>query len=340
MRRPLLLWILALGVLLSAGLDTASAMGKEEEGINPEDPKLIGEPVNEASRLEELLATEYNKRQTEHFFLETSYPMDSAKDYIRFCELQYAAFLKWAGLPANHKLWGQRAHVVVIANKGEWEALLRYQYRHLPPKELELRLKIGGTWNSQPPRVFSRSHEGSNPVSDKLGIYHSLNHLFLHGLSGSGGHGFIPWLYESFSFYWALKIFGATGGGCIAFDTAAKQDEHRAWNDPDDWIKLLKREVKKKNDEDFILFWHKNLTSIPKPTFVKAWSLIDYLLRDDDAKGDFLRFIKMLKNKNDQAKALKMVYNWTPDDLDKAWRKWIKKQRSRKLTKGKKKRKR
>lgn len=323
-------------VFLWAALPALRAEEGEEAPV--ENPKYVGVPVEEPSGLENLLATQYNKRQTEHFFLETSYPVEAAKDYIAFCEKQYEAFLAWAGLPKDHKLWGQRARIAIIGNKGEWEALQAYRNRNLPQREIEMRKKVGGTWSSSPPYVHNYSREGSTADHDKLHLYHSLTHLFQHGLSGSSREGFIPWLYEAFSFYRALELFGATGSGCINFDTQAEQAKTRAWNDPDDWIKLLKREVRKKNDEDFVLFWHKDLSSIPKPTYVKAWSLIDYFLRDEEAKADFIRFLKMLKTKNDQAKALKMIYNATPDDIDKEWRKWIKRQRSRKLTKGRKKR--
>jgi len=303
-----------------------------------DDPKYTGKEVTDSSRLEDILATQYNKRQTEHFFLETSYPVEGAKDYIRFCEKQYEAFLEWAGLPKNHKLWGTRAHIAIIGNKGEWEAYLAYSNRSLPQREIEARKRVGGQWGTSPPNILNYSREGSTPAADKLHLYHTLTHLFQHGLSGSSlqGKGFIPWLFEAFSFYRALELFGATGSGCINFDTQAEQAKTRAWNDPDDWIKMLKREVKKKNDEDFVLFWHKDLSSIPKPTYVKSWSLIDFFLRSDESKADFIRILKMLKTSKDQAKAMKMVYNASPDDIDKEWRKWIKKQRSRKLTKGKK----
>ncbi len=310
---------------------------KPEEKPEMEDPSLTGEEVKEASGLENTLATTYAKRQSTHFFLETSYPMESAKDYIKFCEVQYADFLKWADLPKDHNLWGQRAHIVVIGNKGEWEALLRHQYRSLPPKEQELRMKIGGFWDSHPPVTFNLSHEGATPEADKLHILHSLTHLFLHGLTGSGGDGFIPWLYEAFSRHRELELFGGLGGGCIAFETQAERGKDNSWNDPDDWVKLLKKQVMQKDDEEFVMFWHKNLMDVSIPTYVKSWSIIQFLVRDDAAKGDFLRFLKMLKTKNDQAKALKMVYNFAPDDLEREWRAWIKKQKSKKLTRREKK---
>ncbi len=326
------LFALAAAALFAICAAPAFSVEKPEEKPVIEDPTLTGEEVKDSSKLEEILATTYSKRQTAHFFLETSYPMDAAKDYIRFCEVQYAEFLKWADLPKDHNLWGQRAHIAIIGNKGEWEALMDYQNRSMPPREREMRKKVGGIWNSHPPMVFNYSHEGSSADADKLHVFHSLTHLFLHGFTGSAQDGFIPWLYESFSFHREIELFGALGAGCIAFETQAEKDKDNAWTDPDDWIKLLKKEVQQKNDEEFVIFWHKNLMDIPKPTYVKSWSLIQFFLRDAAAKADFLRFLKMLKTKGDQHKALKMVYNMEPDDIDKEWRSWIKKQKSKKLT--------
>jgi hypothetical protein len=172
-----------------------------------------------------------------------------------------------------------------------------------------------------------------DPESDKLHLFHFLNHLFLHGLAGSGQDGQFSWLWEAFSWHRSIEVFGARGGTCLSFGPGhgGREDrEWREWNDPDDWVDLLKRDVRAKSDEDFILFWHKDLMAIQPKTYVKAWAMIRWFTRDVEEKARFVDFLSLLlKTKNDQARALKEVYGASPDDIDKAWRKWIRSQPNR-----------
>jgi len=142
----------------------------------------------------------------------------------------------------------------------------------------------------------------------------------------SPGREVVPWLYEGVAIGWEIEAFGNI------LDNRPKwaRRNARIWDDPNDWIKLLTREVRKKNDEEFVFFWQKDAASIAKSTLVKAWSLVQYLTRDSDEKTRFLRFIGMVQRGRDQAKALKEIYNLSPLTLDREWRKWIKQQRSRK----------
>jgi hypothetical protein len=305
--------------------------GKKDGGkIAPvDDPALTGEPVQEQSEYEKLLFTEYRKRRTAHILFETSYDDDACKDYIAFCEQSYRDFLKWCGKPLDTDLWGTRAHIALIHNKAEWECLMTQITRGQPPHIVEGYKNAGGTHFPNPPTQFAYSREGSDPNQDKLSIFHNLNHLFLYGLTGSGNDCHVSWLWEAFSWHRTIEVFGSRGNSCFSFETKAKEAEDRAWNDIDDWVELLKRDVRTKQDEDFILFWHKDLMAIQSKTYVKAWGIIRYLVRDEKERAKFVNFVSMLKSSKDQARALKEAYGLTPDELDKAWREWIRNQPSR-----------
>jgi len=330
-------WFWILGFAASLALaGTAWAGEKKEPGKKepekkaaPDDPALTGEEVTEQTEFEKILFTEYRKRRSAHFMFETSFDADACKEYTAFLELSYRDLLKWAGKPADTDLWGTRAHIALIHNKAEWECLMTHRTRGRPPNEVEAIKNAGGTWVGSPPESIEYSHEGMNPEADKLQIFHSLNHLFLHGLAGSGHDGQLPWLWEAFSWHRSIEVFGSRGGSCFAFETVAKGAEDRAWNDIDDWVDLLKRDVRAKQDEDFILFWHKNIMAIQTKTYVKGWAIIRYFTRDEKEKAKFVNFLSLLKTKNDQARALKEVYNVSPEDVDKAWREWIRLQPKR-----------
>jgi hypothetical protein len=325
-----------LGALFLLSFLAGGVLAGDKKDEKPaEDPALIGEEVTEQSQIEKLLFTEYRKRQNAHFVLETSFDMAACKDYLTFCEIQYREFLKWCGKPEDTQLWPYKVRVIIINNKAEWECLMKAMNKGEPPHILEKKKELGGSWNVRQTAQYSR--EGSTPDHDKLHLFHMLNHLFLHGLAKSGHEGRIWWLWESFAWYRAIEIFGAKGSGCVNFETQAKTDEDRAWNDLDDWVTLLKRDVRTKQDEDFILFWHKDLTAISNKTFVKGWALVRYFCRDEKNREKFIKFLEGLKVKNDQQRSLEAAFSFTPsrtcrsvaDWIDKDWRSWIKRQPTR-----------
>ncbi|MHC5039090.1 MAG: hypothetical protein ACYTHM_17415 [Planctomycetota bacterium] len=287
------------------------------------------------SRIEQLLFTVYNKRRTEHFILETSYDMGLCMDFIAFCETQYREFLRWCGKPEGTQLWPYRVRVVIINNKAEWDCLMRAMNRGEPSHILEKRKELGGSWNVR--QIVQYSREGSTPDHDKLHLFHMLNHLFLHGLAKSGHEGRIWWLWESFAWYRAIEIFGAKGSGCGNYETGALTDEERAWNDLDDWVILLKRDVRTKMDEDFTRFWQRDLTRIKYKNLVKGWSLIRFFCRDQGSKARFIRFLELLKTKNDQERAFIQAFAFEEGRdgetvgawIDRQWRNWILRQPTR-----------
>ena len=326
---------LVVSALLAAAAATACAgqIENEKEKKPAEDPALVGEEAAEQSEFEKLLFTEFRKRRTKHFLLETSYDTAAAKDYIAFCEQSYRDFLAWAGKPADTDLWGTRARVVVMSSRAEWECLLAALNKGRPPAEMEQLKKMGGQWNSSPPLAMIYSRDSSTPRADKLQLFHTLCHLFLHGLAGSSQQGIVWWLWEGFSAYRELEVFGRKGTSCVDFTTAAKNDSDRAWSDPDQWVMLLKKEVIAKKGEDFEVFWHKGVMDMQEKTYVKAWSLIRYLTRDEGSKARFIEFVSMLKTRNDQARAMNEVYSAGPNEIEREWKKWIRLQLAKPATK-------
>jgi hypothetical protein len=321
--------LIAIPAAFAAVACVAQAGQVEKEKKPVEDPALVGEEVGEQSEFEKLLFTEYRKRRTQHFLLETSYDTAAAKDYIAFCEQSYRDFLTWAGKPADTDLWGSRARVVVVSNKAEWECLMTALNKGRPPSELEQVKKMSGQWNSSPPMTMIYSRDGSTAESDKLHLFHTLCHLFLHGLAGSSQQGIVWWLWEGFSAYRELEVFGAKGTSCVDFRTSAKKEQGGGWADTDKWIALLKKDAHDKQDEALELFWHKNVTDIQEKTIAKAWSLIRYLTRDEASKARFVEFLSMLKTRNDQARAMKEALGTDPNAIDAEWKKWIRLQLSK-----------
>jgi hypothetical protein len=306
-----------------------AAAGAAPGAEGDDDTSLAGEEVVEQSEIETLLFTGYRKRRSAHFFFETSFDADACKETIAFCEKSYLDFLQWAGKPPETDLWGMRAHIALLHNKAEWECLLMRRTQGMPPHIVEGFKNVGAQWEASPPAAFLYSREGSDRGADKVHLFHFLNHLFLHGLAGSGSDGTVWWLWEAFSWHRSIEVFGARGGTCRSFDTDGDGREDRAWFDIDDWVDLLKRDVRAKQDEDFLLFWHKDLMNIQSKTCVKAWSMIRWFTRDEKERAKLVDFVSMIKTKNDQARALKEVYDMNPGDLDKAWREWIRGQPNR-----------
>jgi len=58
---------------------------------------------------------------------------------------------------------------------------------------------------------------------------------------------------------------------------------------------------------------------------VQAWSLTKYLMEDREKFQLFLRSVLGKPSRNRQIQALQAAYGMTPEELDVAWRKWVKK---------------
>jgi hypothetical protein len=292
----------------------------------PEDPALVGEEVEEPSEIERALRVEHRKRRTAHFALETSLDMDACKELISFCERSYREFLAWASLPPEKELWPVRAQVAVIDRKEEWERLIVHCHRGEPEHVVNEHLFAGADWSPSPPLIILYSHEGSDRRSEEFELFHFLNHLFLHGLAGSGKEGIVWWLWEGFSAHREAEVFGQIGHRCALFETGPDLEGESVWFDRDDWVFFLKRDVRAGKDEPLQQFWKKDYRRIPQWNRAKAWSLVRYLVRDEAEKAKFVRFVSMLETSANQERALLECYGLSPDGLDAAWREWALKQ--------------
>jgi hypothetical protein len=326
-------WILRLAVpfVLLAGAAPASAGEPAEPGKGrepaqktaPEDPALVGEEVKEQSDIERILETEHRKRRTAHFALETSLDADACKELVAFCEKSYREFLAWAGKPPDTWLWAARAQVVVIDRKTEWQSLILHRHRGEADYLVNEHLFTGADWDPSPPLILFYSHEGSDRKHDEFTLFHYLNHFFLHGLAGSGRDGIVWWLWEGFSWHRSAEVFGFPGRRCVPYDRDVLTREEQAWTDPDEWVRLLKQEVRENADVALVQFFQKGVTRIEEKTHAKGWSLVRYLVRDEEERAKFVRFVSTLKTSQDQARALEECHGLTPEGLDAAWREWI-----------------
>jgi hypothetical protein len=289
------------------------------------------------SHAEKMLFTEYRKWISPHFFLETSFDANRARDLISFLETAYAEFLKWALKSKGYDLWRKRVHVIVIYNRAEWECLIKGHLKGKPIHEVAGIIKTGFYWCPDLLLAWHYSRDGSTPESDKIALFHTLNHLFLNGLASSGREGIVWWLWEGFAFHRSLEIFHSRGPTCGREPDRKGGRGKDPWADVDDWVSLLKRDVRTKQDEDFVIFAHKDPWMIQTKTYVKAWSLVRYLVRDIPNKRKFIGFVEGIETEGKQSGALAESFDLVPDrrdptafdKIDREWRAWIKRQPSR-----------
>jgi hypothetical protein len=308
---------------------TPSRVSKEKTDAKDPDsgagPKHGDEEiVDDIVWLANILATYYAQSQSKHFFIETSHSLAMAENYLAFLETQYRKILKWSNRTQESGFWKGRAHVAVLTDKGEWEVLMQYHYRAKAPDEMEKRIGNNIICSAEPPRIWLFASEDSKLRETKLRLLYHLSNLCLLRMGTSPNREVVPWLYEGVAIGWEIEAFG----DILANQTRGERRINRIWDDPNDWVKLLKREVKKKSDGYLLAFWRYDAVYFTKPVLVKIWSLVQYLTRDSDARTRFLRFIGIVHSREDQAKALKTVYDLTHDGLDREWRKWIKQLRS------------
>jgi hypothetical protein len=314
--------------------------GNPSAHVRPAELESEGPPIQilrERSETEDLLFTEYRKVRSLHFDLETTSDSDCARDMIEFCEKMYSAFIDWARKPPGFRLWPGRAHVLLINNKAEWETLVKMHGKGRSVVEAMHIISRGFHWCPKDLEAWHHSPTGSTVSSTQINLLHTLNHLFLSGLARSHGEEIIWWLWEGYAWHRSVELFGHSGPDCGIHPSAHPKEEYRQWRDMEDWVSLLKRDVRTRQDEDFFLFSAKPPAAMRYKTLVKAWSLVRFMDRDLEERRKLLSFIEGLGIRDNQARALKSSFRleldrrnptvW--DRMDREWRTWIKRRPSR-----------
>src|SRR5262249_42297552 len=101
------------------------------------------------------------------------------------------------------------------------------------------------------------------------------------------------WVDDALAYRYPLLLAGTTYSFCLGprKDEYGKGDTDRNWADATQWKPMLKDMVAKHDDAELRLVVGKSAWELPIVCSIKAWSVVEYLLRRDRAA-----FVAMLSD--------------------------------------------
>lgn len=277
---------------------------------------LVVAPVEAASRFEEILATPLVKGQSAHFRAESALGADALRDALDACERIYVAYLAEMGADPALAILPERPTFCLVADEAQWDRWIN-RLTHGDP----------GRWRGRPchwarDRGACAVRGGPETTAamrrDRVAhqTVHLLNRAFLGIDDGS-------WLDDALAFRYVLQVEGTTSSHCLP----AKKSEYPGsaarseWTDPPQWKTLLREAVAAKDDIPLRAIVARTAQDLPLAAGVKAWSVVDFLVRADRAA--FAAMARDLKGASDPVAPLETRFGKDVDALDAAWRRWV-----------------
>jgi hypothetical protein len=131
------------------------------------------------------------------------------------------------------------------------------------------------------------------------------------------------WLDEALAHRYAVLVQNYTASYCLA---PRKEDYGRSgaaieWTDQARWKELLKQQALAKDDLALRAIVTKSAYDLPIAASIKAWSVVDFLIRRDRAA--FVALVRGSKEDKDRVASLETRFGKDVETLDDLWRQWV-----------------
>ncbi len=273
--------------------------------------------VVEADRYDDLLGGKLNKAETAHFRVESPHDQKEIAAYLDGCEQVYGAYLADLGLGPDTDVFTKPRLYCVLETDAQWDAWVNHvvQYGHQGfYRNLMCHLaRDRGV-------CAVRNFPGATDEKRKDRLMHESVHFMNYALWD------VPdgcWLDDALAYRYPILLSGTSSSFCLAphKEDYGKSGADRDWSDPSMWRQMLKEMVAKKDDAELRLVVTRSAYELPIVASVKAWSVVDFLLRRDRAA--FVAMLRDLKGAKSFADVLETRYGKSVEALDDEWRRWV-----------------
>ena len=277
-----------------------------------------GKVVDDVSRFEGPLGVKLYKMESAHFRVETVFPIDILKDYVKTLETAYAYFQRDVGVTEGTDMWGTKALFVVLGTTAQWHKWVDL-FGGGSAADKEFTKKTRGSLAA--PNLFAIQYEGEDGThaSTLDGLVHKAAHMLAHHYWGIDQ----SWLLEGFAYYYTVKVLNSTHTHCVARGTYDNPNSgEKDWGQSENWKELVKKDDVDHADPDVRMFYKQTTADLQYQSTVKAWSMISWLF--DTHREKFQEWLEAVGKKGqEQDVAMKEILGWTPEELDKEWRDYV-----------------
>ena len=276
----------------------------------------VARPLDEPSRYDEMFGEKLVKAESGHFRVESPHAQAVLAGYLESCERVFAAYLCDFGVDPHTKAFPMTPLFCVIDTDTQWDRWINRMTQGNPgfwrPRTCH--------WARDRWACAVRNHDGATDATRRDRLAHEAVHMLNLALWDMADGS---WLDDALAYRYCLLTEGATYSFCLAPRKAgyANSMSERNWMEPSQWKALLKEAVGKGDDPSLRLIVNKRSYDLPLFASVKAWSMVDFLMRRDRAA--FIALVREQKGEQDPIGLLETRFGKDVESLDDAWRKWV-----------------
>lgn len=283
-----------------------------------------GEVIQKETADDKVLGKKTTKRQSTHFFFQTTLPEALLPELIKLAELTRDQFYAEFEVPTDRNLVEKIVWGVLLNTKEEHDKWIDGMMDGSDGNR-DWYKRGGGFWKPEPPQYEGyKGQESDEGVKDF--VVHYTAHVFFHYYMIPKSDNVKPWLYEGMGHYFTHKIMRTGLTNCIVQSTGGggKKGVPR---DSDYWKQFIREAVTTGADPEMNRVMIVGVNELDGETLVKAWSVLDFLMTT--RKKDFFTFLERLKEADGtdkgQEEALKSALGWGYAELDHEWELYVKK---------------
>jgi tetratricopeptide (TPR) repeat protein len=185
------------------------------------------------------------------------------------------------------------------------------------PNERAFVMKQEGTMYDEPPMAEAIQLDRGERFSYDYAI-HATTHI-LNALHVGEDRA---WLREGLGYYFTWMMRGTALCFCINLE-GTSQEGGKAYAEPGNWPSILRQLVSAGRDADMKRILVSEMNDMDTPKLIKSWSLIDYLVQEHRAKLPELAAALREDQKDKGPAAIEKTLGMTPEQLDQAWRDFV-----------------
>ncbi|MFC1587268.1 hypothetical protein ACFL54_03065 [Planctomycetota bacterium] len=287
--------------------------------------------IVEPSEYEKKLEVELKTFQTGLFHIYSYQSPQKIRHLIERLNQAYFKFLEMMELPPYVQLWSQHVEIFIFAGK---EDSFNY-YRHYlmadnPEAMTKLMQKNPRTFWYNPPGILMYKTPTATAESIESQILHIVTHNMMYRYPSRGE---VPhWLNEGIAGFLEYSFFGKAAGYCYGPRTRVSgepQQEGIRYFRGENWLKWVKKLVKKKKNRPVAELISSDLANITMEDLAQLYTVIGYVT--DFSPRTLNRLIKTSKQLplDRQQDSFQTVFGQTPEEFDRGWQRWVRKQKTK-----------
>ncbi len=283
--------------------------------------KSASQPVRmkDSSDLADLLDTRVNAVESANFRAAGSAPEVRITDWTKGCETVITYMLTDLGRDPNESPFRSKVEMCFSSTMKQWDRWLEVRcprnrdfFRKHSFYRLPATLVIG---------VRNESGVPDAQVADNAA--HCTAHLVNEVLFGLNRRA---WLDEGMAYHYVLRARGTTKSYCVSHDPRkyaheGGSDEMKGWSTESFFKPIVRQLVEKGDDAPLRALLTKKPQDLDFEASLKAWSFVGWQLDTD--RDEFVKLLESLRASGDDAETLQKHFGMSMEDLDNAWRAYV-----------------